>query len=395
MAASALHVVWVTMRWPRVAETMDLSIVADRQTVEQFVPTWRELLRTRPDASYFGHPEWLLPCWDARAASGGRPFVVVGGDPAKPDCLWPLDAGLRIRAFRVVRPLSFGPPYYNDLLLGSEAGADLPARALRAAREFARADLALFDKVSPGSAVDQLLTGRRGTRETCAAPRAELGGFNSYEAFAQQRLRSGFRKDQRRRRRRFQELGRVESRILLGKAVSFELVDWVLRMKSAWVRQRPGKADAVSTAVFADFVQSVWAQSSRGGHLYLAVLRLDGRPVAAEFGFLYRGVMSSWMAAYEETLAQFAPGRLLIEDCIRWCIREGVAVYDFLPSEAAYKKDWSPKGGTVHNYMVPVSLAGLAYTSWQDSKMQSWLTRKVGLTGRRTKGTAGAVKGKV
>ena len=354
---------------------MELSVVTDLQAAEKLASAWSQLLRCRGDSRYFHEPEWLLQCWRAREAGNRHPFLVTAGDVANLRCVWALEAQPRIRGLRSFGPLSIGPPYYNDMQMARDVPPEVAGWVFDFARKFARADLALFEKVEPASTVGQLLAARGGMRETIAAPRVELAGFADHDSFVRDRLRTSFRKDQRRRRRRFQELGRAEFEMYVGTAVPFRLIDWVLKSKADWLRRRPGKADAIATAEFAAFVRSVWSASSRSGRLYLGVLRLDDRPAAAEFGFVHRRVMSSWMAAYDEALASFAPGRLLIEDCIRWCIQAGFEAYDFLPSEAGYKKDWSSTNRRVCDHLAPTSAAGRTYLAWRKSHMRNWLAR--------------------
>jgi len=67
------------------------------------------------------------------------------------------------------------------------------------------------------------------------------------------------------------------------------------------------------------------------------VLSVDGRPVAAAFGFADREGYYLYNSAYEPALAEAAPGVVLLAAMIERSISDGLARFDFLKGDERYK----------------------------------------------------------
>src|SRR5690606_17575299 len=79
------------------------------------------------------------------------------------------------------------------------------------------------------------------------------------------------------------------------------------------------------------------------GFLRLLVLRLDGEPVAAYYGFVAKGRASYYIGGFDPAHAALGPGTLLIGQAIEDAHGEGCHAFDFLSGREGYKYLWGAR----------------------------------------------------
>ena len=86
----------------------------------------------------------------------------------------------------------------------------------------------------------------------------------------------------------------------------------------------------------AEFVRLFIANLSRRGCASVALLRLDGRPVAAQV-LLYSGAMAyTWKTAFDAEFAKFSPGALLIDKVSDSLFAGGIAQFESCATEDSF-----------------------------------------------------------
>ena len=75
--------------------------------------------------------------------------------------------------------------------------------------------------------------------------------------------------------------------------------------------------------------------------LRLYVLKLDGAPVAALYGFLYQGVFYFYQSGYDPRYRKHSVGLLTMGLAIKSAIDEGAEQYDMLHGDESYKFHWA------------------------------------------------------
>ena len=89
------------------------------------------------------------------------------------------------------------------------------------------------------------------------------------------------------------------------------------------------------------FVEDVIHQFSKRTWPRLAVLTVDGRPIAAQLWFVVAGKASIFRLVYDESWKQYSPGSILMSYLMEYVIdMDKVTEIDFLSGNDAYKKDW-------------------------------------------------------
>ncbi len=105
----------------------------------------------------------------------------------------------------------------------------------------------------------------------------------------------------------------------------------VARWKSA------GVESLFTQAVNRDFYRAVTRHLSATGQLRFTVIRLDGAPIAAHFGFLQAGRFIWYKPSYEPTLSKLSPGEVLIKQLLELAKREGAREFDFTIGSEPFK----------------------------------------------------------
>jgi CelD/BcsL family acetyltransferase involved in cellulose biosynthesis len=98
------------------------------------------------------------------------------------------------------------------------------------------------------------------------------------------------------------------------------------------------------------------------GWLRLFVLRLDGKPVAALYGFRYKRVFYFYQSGFDPEYGKFSVGLVTMGLAIKSAIEEGAAEYDFLYGDEPYKFLWARRARELGCLeMYPPSMAGRVY----------------------------------
>ena len=100
-----------------------------------------------------------------------------------------------------------------------------------------------------------------------------------------------------------------------------------------------------STAFYSDALREfheAWTRVALGrGWLRFFLMRLDGRPVGAIYGFRYRGTFGFYQTGFDPAYARHGIGQVMIGLSIKSAIEEGADEYDLLHGTERYKSDWA------------------------------------------------------
>ncbi len=178
-----------------------------------------------------------------------------------------------------------------------------------------------------------------GTWESLQSPYVPLPA--TWEAF-QAGLHPKFKANCRRRRRKLEEKGRVEfERVDGGLELEGKLEEGFALEQSGWKGQR-GTAMAQDPAT-RGFYTELARDAAYAGRLSLYFLRLDGRPVAFQYGLTYGGRYFLLKPGYDESLKECSPGQLLMDEVLADCLARGLYECDLLGPDMMWKRDWTEK----------------------------------------------------
>jgi CelD/BcsL family acetyltransferase involved in cellulose biosynthesis len=312
----------IAARGPQTEWYDDLSGIA---------PEW-EALADRVGAAPFLWPGWAS-AW--LAAFGGTARIAAVRDAGELKALIPLirSRGVLANVANAHTPLA-GAVAEDPSYLHQIARAVVRARA-------ARTDLRSLDAGEPLLAELRAAALAHGhttiERVTDREPYVELdGSFESYEAG----LGRKHRKELRRMRRRIEDEGELTFEFADGREDLDSLLEQGFAIEgSGWKSERGTAIHAAPEAHRFYTEVARWAASR--GWLRLAFLRLDGRPIAAEFDLACAGSLYALKSGFDREYGAFGPGQLLTGECIERGFAEGLTSYEFLGTDEPYKMAWT------------------------------------------------------
>jgi CelD/BcsL family acetyltransferase involved in cellulose biosynthesis len=313
-------------------------LIEDRASLAGLRAPWRAMAEATGNA--FLTPEWY-ETWCDHYGQEDRPFVaaVVGADDGRLVGLLPLVCrGREIRfAGHNVGDL-FAPlaaPGAEDEVVRSVAEALAGAHIARDRRP-----RLVFDNVDRDAPwLDTLADawpGRLASTEvlTSVLPRALLSG-RSWDDFLASRTRN-FRS----------QLGRRIRGLDRDYTVTFRLADDPARLGADMqvffflhdARWQSRGGSSSQGARCRDFHRAWAARALARGWLRLWFLELDGRPVAAWYGWRVGGRYSYYLAGFDPAFADRCPGLILLAHTVHEAFQEGADVYDLMLGDEPYKE---------------------------------------------------------
>ncbi|MFN2335029.1 MAG: GNAT family N-acetyltransferase, partial [Wenzhouxiangellaceae bacterium] len=92
--------------------------------------------------------------------------------------------------------------------------------------------------------------------------------------------------------------------------------------------------DVATCGFYTDLARSFGAQ----GKLALWALYLDERLIAFQFGLEHQGSYALLKPAYDESLARYSPGQLLMAEVLRDAISRRLNRFEFLGEDMPWKR---------------------------------------------------------
>jgi CelD/BcsL family acetyltransferase involved in cellulose biosynthesis len=367
---------------------LSIRIYKTLEELESLRPAWEELLSEFSGATTFSSREWLVPWW--RAYGEGRELLVLAffDDAARLIGLAPLQISQRRVAFSLkLRVLGF----WGDGS-GDSDNLDFPVRdgyeeQVTAAlldfvgKERKQWDICEFNTMPPDSPVAGTLAkllGRRGwkidnSQISCSSIllpetwKAYLSQLSSKErgkiAYYTNRLHKKYRA--------------CFHRCTVEEIPQNLETLFALHQKRWQLLNQPGSfKGAARRQFYCELADLLGAQNK----LEFWLLELDGREVAAQFGFAYRDTVFQLQEGFDPAYAADSVGYVLRAHVIQQMILQGVRRYDFLAYDAPSKARWATQ--TCHyvnmRFARPFSL-GSAYlqTMHVATQRKQWLRARL------------------
>ena len=153
-------------------------------------------------------------------------------------------------------------------------------------------------------------------------------------------LSAKFRGNLRRRRKRLAENGEITVERLFGPTLTQRHLEEALVMESGGWKGRQGSAVNQSEAT-RGFHRELFLDLAYRERLSLFRLKLQGQPIAFQYGITTNGVFSLVMTSYDESFSVFSPGHLLTEEVLKDCVSRGLREFDFLGCDLPWKLEWT------------------------------------------------------
>jgi CelD/BcsL family acetyltransferase involved in cellulose biosynthesis/glycosyltransferase involved in cell wall biosynthesis len=324
---------------PAARRSLHVELLSGLPALEGLRLSWEALWSRDPRATAFQHPDWILP-WCRRFWR--EPFAIAVRCGGALVGLAPLHAHAW-QGRRLVQ-LASGPlADFQDLLAEPDHATTVAALVLEelAARaatgEVVELDglregspllatpspPALLDDVAAVESCPELALPEDPTRLRDAVPRRQWEGY-AYE------------------RRRVARAGALAFDLATADTFDARFDDLARLHALRWsARGEPGGviADPAILAFHRDAARALHAR----GALRLWSLRLDGRAVAATYGWSEHGAAAVYLTGFDPSAARLSPGKVLLGEAIEAAAREGARAYHFLRGREAYKYAWGAR----------------------------------------------------
>ena len=337
------------------------------EVVDHLADEWRQLCSEAAEDQPFYRPEWIrayLRAFVPRA----RLLLIAARLGGRLRLLLPLlqESGTfcKMPVRRLRAPVNF---YAGRFDAACSAGPDGEAAILatwRYLRELRGWDVLHLRDALRGSVVSRLAEAAHAdglhTAQVADKPSPYVPVPSDPRLLQQLPVNVRLRRQLRRIRRQLAEQGsslkfhRIETADQNALARFFELE------ASGWKGQNQSSILANGTK---PFFEEIADSAVRFGYFVLYMLELDGKLIAAHYGFTLRDCYYSAIVAYDEGFKQFSPGHLIIEEIVRDCAAHGIARYDTTGQNQEWKMRWTAETRPLsHHFVFRGPLGTLAYT---------------------------------
>jgi CelD/BcsL family acetyltransferase involved in cellulose biosynthesis len=142
----------------------------------------------------------------------------------------------------------------------------------------------------------------------------------------------------RHRTRASSELG-AEFEVVIGGCEQH--LEQLMELHQARMRSQ-GRRGSFASAAFVRFHRALLRRVSGRGWSRFFFLSVDGRPVAARYGFVLGGRLFDYSVGLDPAFERYSLGSVLLGHCAEYAIRAGLKYFDFLDA-GDYKLHWNPR----------------------------------------------------
>jgi CelD/BcsL family acetyltransferase involved in cellulose biosynthesis len=162
------------------------------------------------------------------------------------------------------------------------------------------------------------------------------GGWQAYEAERPSKLL----RDLRRRTRLLEQEGSLAFEVSEGSERLDELLAEGFRVEASGWKGEAGTA-IESRPETRRFYTEIAQWAAGAGWLRLSFLRLDGMPVAFQYGLEHSGSYYFLKGGFDPAFLRFAPGKLLLRAMLERAFSSGGVRFEFGGEDEAFKREWT------------------------------------------------------
>lgn len=337
-------------------------MVSDAGRFEQLEPEWTELFESSAAGSPFLSWEWMNAWWTHLGGSK-RLAVLVVRSGSEIIGIAPLSMSRgNLPWFRYLEFLGTGCAGSDYLDVIARQGRE--GETMEALERFVLSEkIALhLEHLPPNSLFRRLATPLSESgwiameAQNGVCPYIRLAG-HSWDSFLatigpahRATTRRRLRQLERQFTMRFERVPAAERADVLDALFAFHDERWA------------GQGTAFQTEELRRFHRDATARAEKAGWLRLYALYLDGELAAAMYGFSMKGRFYFYQHGHDSRYRQHGVGRAVLDLTIRAAIDEGLAEFDLLYGNEAYKSAWTvDRRALARIEMFPPHLGGICH----------------------------------
>jgi CelD/BcsL family acetyltransferase involved in cellulose biosynthesis len=317
--------------------------VSTPEAFAALAPEWDDLVGAMRRPSPFLLHTWLTEWWTYYGEDGELAVLTARRDGrlvgAIPLCL------LRRHGLKILAFLGDRDSVLADLLIAPGEAAEVETALAARALELDPDYLDLYGLPGDNRLAPALGSARLHLIERAESPVLNLDGPWA-DVYAARMSRKG-RSLHRRRRRQLAELGRIESTVARTEDELAEALEPAFVLHDLRWDGRPD-GSGFTTEVGVRFHRSVVRAQAASDVARITTLKLDGRPIAFNYYFVFAGTMFGYRLAFDPAFGRVSPGLLNTLDSIELACEEGVTRIEFLGGPERYKIDLAERFEPMH-----------------------------------------------
>ena len=325
--------------------------ITEWRDAERLAPEWEALVERARCPSIFLTPQWLQPWWNFYGQNLQLALLAARDERGALVGLAPLASRTERRlGWKEVRRLEFLGSFgvasdHLDVLVEQHREHDIAQAILSALFRETWDELVLADLAEDSIAVR--LLGRFATESGCEV-RQRAGSVCPYVALPTSwceylaTLSRNHREQWRARERRLREAcGAITRSVASAEELGPALDDLMILHERRWAGRGPLGRGAFFFPEFRAFHRDVSRRFLERGWVELISLEVNGRPIAMQYNFDFRGTTHYYLSGFDPEWQRFSPGLVLMGRALARAIDRGRSEVDFLRGDEPYKARWA------------------------------------------------------
>jgi len=187
---------------------------------------------------------------------------------------------------------------------------------------------------------------------------------NSWELF-RQRLPKRFQKDNARMIRRLSEKGDYQFKIANTAAEFNTIVEVMLKQKARRYKET-GARNILADMNTCTFYRELETAIGNDVNIHMSALILNGEILATHLGAYDKNRFYYLFPTFKDGMwSKFSPGRLLLENLVKWAITKQIRTFDFTIGGESYKDVWCDSEMSLYRFVKPITFRGNVYARIQ------------------------------
>ena len=336
------------------------------EALRQAGDAWQALEESGACPTPFQAWRWVS-AWQKNFSHGEPVLLLARDDDGMPLALLPLQLE-RHMGFARLTWLSVPGLQYGGLLLHpcAQTGREEIFLALWEELLRQRADYIDLPLLPANDAFAAFLARHCHAGADNASFRIDFSGHEDWRAY-ELSLKSSARRARKKRLNKLKRAGELTFTVHAPGPDMAPVLARALEWKRGWLKAQGLEGALPFTDAFARLLDDLFArrgEKSASTRWLVAVLALDGEPIAVDAGKVCGDAFYSWFSAYDADHAEHSPGKIALWLMMQWCMEQGLKAYDMLANPTSYKEEWANQRVELAHFLKPLSVAGRAWVLW-------------------------------
>ena len=358
----------VSPRARTAASDMLFGLVTSREGFLALRTEWQELeARSGTRFNYFQTFDWNWKWYENAADPASQDLLILtvrrNGRLA---AIWPLMI-VREAGLRTVKWLSEPHLQYGDVLVESnDHTKDLLVTSWNHLQRLSASyDLILLNKVLKTANAFEVLNAhcKTGINQS-EASQFNVSDYATISEFADSLSKKRRRRHTKRRNALVRHGGELTFHVHEQGLEYISAVETALSFKREWLENSGLTSRSLFEPETERFLASLPSHSPHGPRAVASELKLGGKTISVELGFVFKSHYYAYLGAFDWELKNFSPGKVHMRDMVGWCIDNSISHYDLLGTPAAYKSEWSNETIEMQDFCVTGTPLAAAYARW-------------------------------